>query len=67
MTALREAANEADELTVAYTLGLHSKLRTLTDDQIGRVWFRLALPGVNETTARLIIREAEKMMRGEIQ
>lgn len=37
-------------------------VRRLTDDQIGRIWFRLALPGVTETQARLIIRAAEKML-----
>lgn len=57
----------ADEVTVAYMMGAQSKLRRLTDDQIGRIWFRLALPGVTETQARLIIREAEKTLRGEIQ
>ena len=34
--------------------------RRLTDAQIGEVWFRAKLPGVTETTARILIRAAEQ-------
>ena len=35
----------------------------LTDDEIGRVWFKAALPGVTETQARFLIRAAEHALR----
>jgi len=36
---------------------------SLTDDEIGRLWFKAALPGVTETQARSLIRAAEAKLR----
>jgi len=36
----------------------------LSDDEIGRLWFELALPGVTETAARRIVRAAEQRLFG---
>ena len=35
----------------------------LTDDEIGRLWFKCALSGVTETQARFLIRAAEQALR----
>ena len=36
--------------------------RHLADDEIGRLWFEAKIPGLTETSARLLIRAAEKML-----
>jgi hypothetical protein len=39
--------------------------RRLTDAEIGEVWFEAKIPGLTETQARLLIREAERRLAGE--
>ena len=39
--------------------------RRLTDDEVGRIWFQANIPGLTETNARLLIRAAERFVRGE--
>ena len=53
------------EVAPAGTLALLDKCRhiALTDDEIGRLWHRAALPGVSETQARFLIRAAEAKLR----
>jgi len=53
------------EIAPAGTLALLDKCRSvrLTDDEIGRLWFKAALPGVTETQARFLIRAAEAKLR----
>ena len=53
------------EVAPAGTLALLDKCRhiSLTDDEIGRLWHRAALPGVSETQARFLIRAAEHALR----
>ena len=53
------------EVAPAGTLALLDKCRhiALTDDEIGRLWFKAALPGVTETQARFLIRAAEHALR----
>ena len=53
------------EVAPAGTLALLDKCRhiSLTDDEIGRLWHRAALPGVTETQARFLIRAAEEKLR----
>ncbi len=53
------------EVAPAGTLALLDKCRhvSLTDDEIGRLWFKAALPGVTETQARFLIRAAEAKLR----
>ena len=50
--------SEAWEIAPSGTLALLDKCRhiSLTDDEIGRLWFGAALPGVTETQARFLIR-----------
>ena len=36
--------------------------RRLTDAEISEVWFAAAIPGLTETSARLLIRAAERRM-----
>ena len=57
--------SESWEIAPAGTLALLDKCRhiALTDDEIGRVWFKAALPGVTETQARFLIRAAEQALR----
>ena len=51
---------------VGYDCGLKAATeRRLSDAEIGEVWFAAKIPGVTETQARVLIRAAEKMMRGE--
>ena len=73
---LRRVAELARDMQVktkrAWDVGYDSGLkaaseRRLTDAEIGEVWFAAKIPGLTETQARLLIRAAEKMMRGEIQ
>lgn len=54
----------ADELTVAYTMGAQAH-RRLTDAEIGEIWFAAKIPGLTETNARLLIRAAERRLAGE--
>jgi hypothetical protein len=61
--ALRAALAEreedrADELTVAYMMGAHSKLRTLTDEVIADLWYQ---NGTHHHFARAI----ERYLKGE--
>jgi hypothetical protein len=53
------------EVAPAGTLALLDKCRhiALTDDEIGRLWFKAGLPGVSETQARFLIRAAEAKLR----
>ena len=53
------------EVAPAGTLALLDKCRhiSLTDDEIGRLWFKAALPSVTETQARFLIRAAEAKLR----
>lgn len=53
------------EVAPAGTLALLDKCRhiSLTDDEIGCLWHRAALPGVSETQARFLIRAAEAKLR----
>jgi hypothetical protein len=53
------------EVAPAGTLALLDKCRhvSLTDDEIGRLWFQCKLPGVTETQARSLIRAAEEKLR----
>jgi hypothetical protein len=53
------------EVAPAGTLALLDKCRhvSLTDDEIGRLWRKAALPGVTETQARFLIRAAEAKLR----
>lgn len=44
---------------------VRSEPRRLTDDEIGRIWFQAKIPGLTETNARLLIRAAERFVRGE--
>ena len=39
--------------------------RRLTDDEIGRLWFQAKIPGLTETSARLLIRAAEEALRSK--
>jgi len=57
--------SEAWEVAPAGTLALLDKCRhiSLTDDEIGRLWFKAALPNVTETQARFLIRAAEQALR----
>ena len=55
---------EADEVTVAYTMGTQSR-RRLTDAEVAEVWFAAKIPGLTETQARLLIRAAERRLAGE--
>lgn len=36
--------------------------RRLTDDQVGQVWFEMAIPGLRESDARRLIRAAERLL-----
>ena len=57
--------SESWEIAPAGTLALLDKCRhiSLTDDEIGRLWFKAALPNVTETQARFLIRAAEHALR----
>jgi hypothetical protein len=57
--------SESWEIAPSGTLALLDKCRhiSLTDDEIGRLWFKANLPGVTETQARLLIRAAEAKLR----
>ena len=57
--------SESWEIAPSGTLALLDKCRhiSLTDDEIGRLWFKAALPGVTETQARFLIRAAEHALR----
>ena len=57
--------SESWEIAPAGTLALLDKCRhiALTDDEIGRVWFKAALCGVSDTQARFLIRAAEAKLR----
>ena len=57
--------SESWEIAPSGTLALLDKCRhiALTDDEIGRLWFKANLPGVTETQARLLIRAAEAKLR----
>jgi hypothetical protein len=49
----------ADELTVAYMMGAHSKLRTLTDEVIADLWYQ------NGTHHHHFARAIERWLKGE--
>lgn len=49
----------ADELTAAYMLGAHSKLRTLTDEVIADLWYQ------NGTHHHHFARAIERWIKGE--
>ena len=53
------------EVAPAGTLALLDTCRhiSLTDDELGRLWFQSALHGVTETQARFLIRAAEQALR----
>ena len=57
--------SESWEIAPSGTLALLDKCRhvSLTDDEIGRIWFQCKLPGVTETQARFLIRAAEAKLR----
>lgn len=50
---------EADELTVAYTMGAQSRLRTLTDEVIAELWYK------NGTYYHHFARAIERWLKGE--
>lgn len=49
----------ADELTVAYTMGAQSRLRTLTDEVIAELWYK------NGTYYHHFARAIERWLKGE--
>ena len=53
------------EVAPAGTLALLDKCRhiSLTDDEIGRLWFAAAIPGLVEADGRRLIRAAEAKLR----
>ena len=51
--------SNADELTVAYVMGAHSKLRTLTDEVIADLWYQ------NGTHHHHFARAIERYLKGE--
>lgn len=53
------------EIAPAGSLALLDKCRSvrLTDDEIGRLWFFAAIPGLTETDGRRLIRLAEERLR----
>ena len=73
-TLLRRVAEIATDMQaktkrawdVGYDCGLKAASeRRLSDSEIGEIWFAAKIPGLTETQARVLIRAAEKMMRGE--
>ena len=51
--------DHADELTVAYTMGAQSRLRTLTDEVIAELWYK------NGTHHHHFARAIERWLKGE--
>ena len=51
--------SNADELTVAYVMGAHSKLRPLTDEVIADLWYQ------NGTHHHHFARAIERWLKGE--
>ena len=52
-------ASSADELTVAYTMGAQSRMRTLTDEIIAELWYK------NGTHHHHFARAIERWLKGE--
>jgi hypothetical protein len=57
-----EGRDIAPALVRFAALILQSK-RSLTDAEIGAIWFEAKIPGLTETNARLLIRATERKIR----